>query len=82
MLESLKSGKKNVGVKQTLKAVENGIAECVFIARDAEPKVITSLKELCQQQSVDIVYVDNMKQLGKACGIEVDAAAACLLRTN
>ncbi len=79
MLENLKTGKKTVGIKQTLKAVENGTATTVYIAKDAEEKVVLSLKELCQKQSVEIVYIESMKHLGKACGIEVGAAAVGLL---
>ncbi len=80
MLEDLKTNKKAVGIKQTLKAVENGFAKVVFIARDADEKIIGSIMEVCQKNSIDIVYADNMKQLGKSCGIEVGAATACLLK--
>jgi large subunit ribosomal protein L7A len=79
VLENLKTGKKTVGIKQTLKAVENGTAKTVYIAQDADEKVVLALKELCQKNSVEIIYAENMKQLGKACGIEVGAAAISLL---
>ncbi len=80
MLESLKNGKKTIGLRQSQKAVEEGLVNVAFIARDAEEKVIRNIKELCENSSIEIVYVDNMKQLGKACGIEVGAAIACLLK--
>ncbi|MCR4435281.1 MAG: ribosomal L7Ae/L30e/S12e/Gadd45 family protein [Clostridiales bacterium] len=80
MLENLKNGNRAVGVKQCLKALENGAAMTVFIAKDAEEKVVSRLKELCAGNSIEVVYVDSMKQLGKACGIDVGAAAACLLK--
>ena len=80
VLESLKSNNKRVGIKQTIKSVENGTAKTVFVAKDAEEKVVAGLKELCQKNSVDVIFVDSMKQLGKACGIEVGAAAVCLLK--
>lgn len=80
MLESLKGSNKTIGIKQSLKAVENGNAKTVFIAKDAEEKVVGKLKTLCEEKSVTVVYVDSMKQLGKACGIEVGAAAATLLK--
>lgn len=80
MLESLKGSNKTIGIKQSLKAVENGNAKTVFIAKDAEEKVVGKLKTLCEEKSVTVIYVDSMKQLGKACGIEVDAAAASLLK--
>ncbi len=80
MLEELKSSNKAIGIKQTLKAVENNSAKVVFIAKDADEKIVGSLRELCLSNSVKLEYIDTMKQLGKACGIEVGASAVCLLK--
>jgi len=77
-MERLKN-RKTIGTKQTLKAIEKGTAEIVFIARDAESKVTTPLVELCNQKNVPIYYVDTMEELGKACKIDVSAAAAAVL---
>ncbi len=79
MLEVLKNSNKAIGIKQTLKAVENKTAKVVFIARDADEKVTGPLRDLCLSSSIEIVYADTMKQLGKACGIEVGASAVCIL---
>ena len=79
MLEALRNSNKAIGIKQTLKAVENNTAKVVFIARDADEKVTAPLKDLCISNSIEIVYADTMKQLGKACGIEVGASAVCIL---
>lgn len=80
MLDDLKHCKKAVGVKQSTKAVENGVAANVIIARDCEQRVVRGIIDLCEKSSVPITYVDSMKQLGKACGIDVDAAVACILK--
>ncbi len=80
MLELLKNGNKTIGVKQTLKAVENNAAKLVFIAKDADEKVTGSLKELCISNNIAVEHVETMKQLGKAVGIEVGASAVCLLK--
>ncbi len=80
MLDVLKNGSKAIGIKQTLKAVENDTAKVVFIAMDADEKITGSLKELCLSNNVTLEYVDTMKQLGKAVGIEVGASAVCLLK--
>lgn len=80
MLESIKSSKKTIGIRQSIKAVENGLADTVYIAKDADEKVVRSIKELCSNNEIEIVYIDTMKQLGKACGIEVGAAVACVLK--
>jgi large subunit ribosomal protein L7A len=80
VLEVLKGSNKAIGIKQTLKAVENKTAVKVFIAKDADEKITANLKELCHANGIEIVYVDTMKQLGKAVGIEVGASTACVLR--
>lgn len=80
MLDDLKHYKKVVGVKQSTKAIENGNVASVFIAKDSEQRVVKGIIELCEKQSLPITYVDSMKQLGKACGIEVEAAVACILK--
>lgn len=80
MLDELKHYKKAVGVKQSTKAIEGGNATKIFIARDCEQRVVKGIIELCEKQSVPITYVASMKQLGKACGIEVEAAVACILK--
>ena len=79
MLEILKSSNKAIGIKQTLKAVENKTAIKVFIAKDADEKITGNLRELCLANAIEIVYVDTMKQLGKAVGIEVGASTVCIL---
>ncbi|GAE87403.1 ribosomal L7Ae/L30e/S12e/Gadd45 family protein [Acetivibrio straminisolvens] len=79
MLEVLKNGNKTVGLKQSMKAVEALKAKQVFIAKDADERVVGRIKELCIENNIPIVYVDTMKQLGKACNIDVGAAVACLL---
>lgn len=80
MLDVLKSSSKAIGIKQSLKAVEGNNVKVVFIAKDADEKIVSSLKELCVKSNVQIEYADTMKQLGKACGIEVGASAVCVLK--
>lgn len=80
MLERLKQENKVTGVKQTLKAVEEGRAEIVFVAADADKRVIAGLTELCLKSNIEVFNAESMKQLGKACGIDVGASAACILK--
>lgn len=79
-MERLKKAKKTIGTKQTLKAIEKGIVETVFVARDADSKVTYSVIELCKQMNVPIEYVDAMAELGEACDIDVGAATAAIIR--
>ncbi len=80
MLSRLKTGKKLVGINQCRKAVKDGSALTVFLAEDAENRIRLSLLDLCRTESVEVVSVSTMKELGEACAIEVGAAAAVLLK--
>ncbi len=71
--------RKAVGTRQTIKALERGKAKVIYLARDAEERIIKNLLELCKVNGVEVVHVDTMAQLGKACGIEVGAASAAIL---
>lgn len=74
------TGNKVVGVKQTVKAIKNNKAETVYIARDADDKLIQSVKVLIDDNSQKLIYIDTMKELGKLCGIDVGAATAAVLK--
>jgi large subunit ribosomal protein L7A len=73
-------GKKVIGAKQTLKAIKLGDAKIVYIAEDAEQKVTKPVVETCKQNSVEVVFVPTMHELGKMCDIDVGAATACVLK--
>ena len=78
--KGLKDARIKVGTKQTMRMVETGQAEEVYVAQDAENHLISKIVLLCSTHSVKITYVDTMKELGKACGIEVGTAMAVVLK--
>ncbi len=80
MLDTLKNGKKAVGVKQSKKAIQSGCALRVWIAEDADPFVTDPIVALCQDFDVPVSFVSEMEALGNACGIKVGAAVAALLK--
>lgn len=80
MPDRLKIEKKVIGIKQSIKAVETETASVVFIARDSDAKVVKDLVDLCMRHNVEIIYTETMKQLGKACGIDVGATSAVILK--
>lgn len=73
------SGKKVVGIKQTIKSIKNGEGRIVYIAKDCDAKLSLSVEKLAMEYSLKIIYVDTMKELGKLCGIDVGAACALIL---
>ena len=72
------AGKKVIGVKQTTKAIKNGEGKIAYIAQNADIEIIKAIESLCKEYSLNVVYVDTMKDLGKLCGIDVGAATALL----
>ncbi len=80
MLTKLRNSSKVIGLKQSKRAIIDGLATACFIARDAEQRITEPMEALCREQGVEIVYVDTMRMLGEACGIEVGAAVAVLTR--
>lgn len=80
-LEALKqAGQRTVGVKQTEKAVARQAAELVYIAVDADERVTGKLLALCRENNVLAVTTESMADIGRACGINVRAAAAAILK--
>lgn len=71
---------KKIGIKQSLKAISNGSAEALFIAKNAEQHVVRSIVKLAEEKNVPIVYIDDMMILGKACKIDVGAATAVIIK--
>jgi large subunit ribosomal protein L7A len=69
----------SIGTKQATRMVELGKAAEVFVAKDADPRITMKMVNLCKKMGVQVTYVDSMKMLGKACGIEVGAAMAAVV---
>jgi len=65
-----------VGAKQLKKAVKSGRARQAWLAADADPALTEPLEAMCQNHGVPCHWVSTMVELGRACGIEVGAAAA------
>jgi len=69
-----------IGKKQTLRAISKNEASMVYVSEDADSFVTKPIIEVCTNQNIEIIYFDNMRELGKACGIDVNAAAAAVLK--
>ncbi|WP_322907986.1 ribosomal L7Ae/L30e/S12e/Gadd45 family protein [Paenibacillus campi] len=78
--KGLQDARIKIGTKQTMRIVEQGQAEEVYVAQDAEQHLITKIVQLCEKHTVKVTYVETMKELGKACGIEVGSAMAVILK--
>ena len=67
-----------IGTKQTVKALNAGKVKELIVAKDADVKVTSKVLEAAEGKNVPVTYVDSMKKLGKACGIDVGAATVAL----
>lgn len=75
-LEDLQDHRFIVGTKQLRKRLERGGVRKVYLAKDADPAITAPLEQLCIRTGAVYVWVERMLDLGRACGIEVGAAAA------
>ena len=69
-----------VGAKQLRKALKAGRAEQVYLAKNADPGLTEPIVALCQDNRIAYTWVKSMTDLGRACGIEVGAATAAVVR--
>mgnify|MGYP004634405553 FL=1 len=75
------TGKKIlVGSKQLRKALKNGTVAAVFLAQNADPALTEEIRRCCEEANIQLAWVQTTRELGRACGIDVGAAAAAVLR--
>lgn len=65
-----------VGAKQLKKALRDNRILFAYLAMDADPAVTEPIAASCRQREIPVTWVRTMAELGKACGIDVGAAAA------
>ena len=75
-----KNGKIRIGVNETTKAIERGIAKIVFIATDTSPKeIIMHLPLICKEKNIPFSFVKTKENLGKATGIPVSTSSIAII---
>ena len=80
MLEKLKEASKVVGTRRVLRAIQAGEVSEAYVARDADLFILRQIRQACSEAGVRMVEAESMKELGKACGIEVKTASAAILK--
>ncbi|NBI08888.1 50S ribosomal protein L7ae-like protein [Colidextribacter sp. OB.20] len=80
MISELGGSNKVVGAKQAKRALRDGRAGRLFVAMDADPRLLQPLVQEAVNRQVPVSQVSSMKELGASCGIAVGAAVAVLLR--
>ena len=72
-------GKKVIGIKQSTKLIKNGEGKVLYVAKDANAKLISPIIQLAKEKNIEIVEVSTMKELGKIGGIDVNSSAILTL---
>jgi len=68
------------GVNEVTKAVDRGKAKLVVIAMDVDPEeIVMHLPPLCEEKGVPYTYVPSKVELGKAAGLQVQAASVAIV---
>lgn len=80
MIQELSGSNKVVGAKQVKRALRDGRAVRLFMAMDADPRLLQPLVQEAVNRQVPVSQVPTMKELGAACGIAVGAAVAVLTK--
>ena len=79
-METLKaSPNRVVGTRQVLRALKAGTLKRVYVADDADTFLFQQVYRAAEAARVPLVRVPSMKELGKACGVSVDAVTAGIL---
>jgi len=73
------SGSKVVGLKQTLRAISNNEVSIVYLANNADDYIRIEVEKACRTNSIELVRVETMRELGNACGIDREASTAAIL---
>lgn len=77
------TGKIKKGTNEVTKAIERGLAKLVVIAEDVQPKeIIMHIPVLCKEKRCNYVFVSSKEDLGKAAGINVPTASACIVEVG
>ena len=69
-----------VGYKQTLRAINEGKADKVYLAEESDDKIRLSVETAANNSNAQLFYVKTTRELGSMCGIEVGASCAVILK--
>ena len=74
------ASRRVVGAKQVIRALDEGRLERAYVAKDADLTLTQRIVDRCYAKNIPCQEIETMEKLGRACEIEVRAAAAGLLR--
>jgi len=69
------------GLKQVMRALEDGKVEAVALAEDADDHIRRRVRSRCVALGVPCADAPTMYELGTVCRLDVGTAVACVLKT-
>ena len=73
------TGKIRIGVNESTKAIERGLAKLIVIATDVSPEeVVMHLPVLCDEKRVPYSFVPSKDELGRSAGIQVPTSSIAI----
>ena len=69
-----------VGAKQIRKGLNAGKILRIYLAQNADPAITEPIEARCKETGIEYTWVKTMIDLGRACGIEVGAATAAVVK--
>ena len=81
-LEKLRTARTVAGIHQACKVVKSGAAEAVFIASDADDRVLAALLAACAAAGIEPNHTATRAELGEHARLDVSAAAVAILRKH
>ena len=76
----LAAQEKVIGVKQSRKALREGLVCQVYLACDADPAITGPVAESSAEAGIPVDGGHTMAQLGRACRITVGASVVAVLK--
>lgn len=74
------TGRIKKGTNEVTKTIERGMAKLVVLAEDVQPKeIVMHIPTLCNEKKCHCVFIASKEELGRAIGINVPTAAACIV---
>ena len=68
------------GFNQTKKCIRRAMAARVYVAAEAEDRIVSEISDLCKSFGVILDTTKSKSELGALCGIDVDCAACAFLK--
>ena len=80
-MEALRASERRVvGTKEVLRAIKAGTASRVYVANDVDTFLYQRIVRAAETARIPVTRVERMKDLGEACGVQVSAAAAAVIK--